>query len=152
MEGLIGYGSSDSGGEVEDSEESPQHKRPSVSINAAPDVDEPVPRVAPADATALPPVSQHVSGGQAGAAGQPQARWQSAAPQSTVALKRPSPSGQRAGQPPPPKAVRGSTLRRTPPQKGVLLPPQLRGRANVVTEDLERMGHKKQKTSGERER
>lgn len=30
--------------------------------------------------------------------------------------------------------------------------PVLLCRANVVTEDLERMGHKKQKTSGERER
>lgn len=60
--------------------------------------------------------------------GQQQARWQSAAPHTTVALKRQSASGQQTRQSAAPKVARLSASGRPQARAGVLLPPQLRGR------------------------
>lgn len=147
MEGLQSYGASDS---ESDQEVNAFQPTPSTStVNAAPDVAHPARSLSSTTHTdpSVGALLQH-SSRHGIPAGQLQSRWQAAAAPSRMVAKRAAPETSGSRHATATKVAKSSsTSRPSPTTKGAMLPPQLRGRSNVVTEDLERMGLRKSKAS-----
>lgn len=150
MDALQGYGSSSDSEQEPSQPDSGAARQPQAEQAAQQSLRQPTSRIAPAPQPQAAvgvmnlPSAADLFGGAGSSVSTTPAGLRAAG---GAVHKRQQPHGLRPGQQQPPKAQKGPAGGR--PSRGgagALVPPQLRGRANVVTEDLDRLFTKKAKS------